>query len=142
MENILSAEDDMTYSKTLKILLVIARSSIQHLCLPQTFSTYLDVLSHKNPSGRAACSTAWTLYMIFLALAPLKTGSLQANFGKSQKSLQSERYGSHSVGRQPSQCSVDLGHLCHIHKAASANQQMRTDALLLSFVTNSKFIGT
>lgn len=35
IENILSAEDDAAYSQTLRILLVIARGSIQHLCLPQ-----------------------------------------------------------------------------------------------------------
>lgn len=89
MENMLSSENVMTYSKTLGILLVIARGSMQHLCLPQTFPVYLGMLSHKDPSDRAACSTAWTCCNIFLSLAPLKTGSLQANFGKSWKSLQS-----------------------------------------------------
>lgn len=89
MENTLSSENIMTYSKTLRSLLVIARGSIQHLCLPQTFPVYLGVLSQKDPTARAACNTAWTCYKIFLALAPLKTGSLQAHFGKSQKNLQS-----------------------------------------------------
>lgn len=57
MENMLPAEGDMAYSKTLEVLLVIARGSVQHLCLPQTFPIYLVVLSHKGPSGSTACST-------------------------------------------------------------------------------------
>lgn len=90
ISHVASAEDDMTYySKTLGILLVIATGSMQHVCLPQTFPIYLGVLSHKDSSGKSACSTAWTCCKIFLVLAPLKTGSLQANFSKSQKSLQS-----------------------------------------------------
>lgn len=89
MENTLSSENVMTYSKTLGSLLLIARVSIQHLCLPQTFPMYLGVLSHKDANDRTACSTAWTCCKIFLALAPLKTGSLKVHFGKSQKSLQS-----------------------------------------------------
>lgn len=89
MENTLSSENVMTYSKTLGSLLLIARGSIQHLCLPQTFPMYLGVLRHKDPNERRACSTAWTWCHIFLALAPHKTGSLKAHFGKSQKSLQS-----------------------------------------------------
>lgn len=44
-------------------------------------------------------------------------------------------------GRQPSQCSVDLGHPCDTHIATSATQQMRTGALLL-LVTKIKIFGT
>lgn len=72
MENMLSSENVMTYSKTLGILLVIARASMQHLCLPQIFPIYLGALSQKDPNDRAARSTTWTCCKIFLALAHSK----------------------------------------------------------------------
>lgn len=66
----LSTEDETPYFPTLGTLLVIAHWSIQHLCVPETFPKCLGVMTHKDPSGGAACTAAWTYFKLFPSLAP------------------------------------------------------------------------
>lgn len=103
MENTLSSKNVMTYSKTLGSLLLIARGSIQHLCLPQTFPMYLGMLSHKDPNDRTACSTAWTWCKIFLALAPLELAAWRHILAKARRGYRAGKTTVTVWGKQPSQ---------------------------------------